>query len=338
MEGRVKTPLGTIPTISSRLTAHDHLGAVKVRLGIGRMHYTVYPGIYALGRPGDQSPILVTANYKLSFDALRRELAGRSVWILVLDTNGINVWCAAGKGSFGTGNLAQTVKDLRLVRLVKDRRLILPQLGAPGVAAHLVKKSCGFKVAYGPIKAADLPAYLDAGQKATPAMRSKDFPLGERLALAPMELVPGLGLIAPIGLALMLLGGLLGQGPFWDEAFGPGLVAGLGLIWAMATASLLGPALLPWLPGKAFSLKGLWLGILGGAFWLWAWGALDRALPAAGLMLIFCALASFTLMNFTGSSTYTSRSGVLKEMRRYIPLQAGGFLAGLILWGLGLAL
>ena len=57
------------------------------------------------------------------------------------------------------------------------RRLILPQLGAPGVAAHSVKEQSGFRVIYGPIKATDLPAFLEAGRKATPAMRRKAFPM-----------------------------------------------------------------------------------------------------------------------------------------------------------------
>ncbi len=69
------------------------------------MHYTIEPGLYALGQPGEKSPILVTANYKMSFDKLRKELPGRNFWILVLDTKGINVWCSAGKGTFGTNEL-----------------------------------------------------------------------------------------------------------------------------------------------------------------------------------------------------------------------------------------
>ena len=66
------------------------------------MNYKVDPGLYAIGNPNERSPVLVTANYKMSFDNLREALPGRDAWILVLDTRGINVWCAAGKGTFGT--------------------------------------------------------------------------------------------------------------------------------------------------------------------------------------------------------------------------------------------
>jgi len=66
-----------------------------------RMSYAISPGLYAVGNPTKESDVFVSANYKLSFDVLRRELKGFNAWILVLDTKGINVWCAAGKGTFG---------------------------------------------------------------------------------------------------------------------------------------------------------------------------------------------------------------------------------------------
>jgi acetyl-CoA decarbonylase/synthase complex subunit gamma len=135
------------------------------------MNYTIEPGLYALGNPGDESPVLVTANDKMSFDRLREALPGRNAWILVLDTDGINVWCAAGKGIFGTEALLRRITLSGLTQIVTHRELILPQLGGPGVAAHRVKKLSGFRVHYGPIKAVDLPSYLDSGLNATPEMR-----------------------------------------------------------------------------------------------------------------------------------------------------------------------
>ena len=122
--------------VSSSLTWKDEWGAFKVRWGIGRMNYAVDPGLYALGEPDSSSPVLVTANYKLSFDRLRQALPNRQAWILVLDTKGINVWCAAGKGTFGTGELVERIRASSLEQVVNHRDLILPQLAAPGVAAH----------------------------------------------------------------------------------------------------------------------------------------------------------------------------------------------------------
>ena len=118
------------------------------------------PGLYALGSPTPESPVFVSANYTLSFDALRSALAGVDGYILVLDTHGINVWCAAGKGTFGTDELVNRIQVTGLKDIVNHRTLILPQLAAPGVAAHQVRKRSGFKVEYGPVRAEDLPEYL----------------------------------------------------------------------------------------------------------------------------------------------------------------------------------
>jgi CO dehydrogenase/acetyl-CoA synthase gamma subunit (corrinoid Fe-S protein) len=156
--GSVQTPAGIVPKISSNLRWSDHWGTIKARWGVGRMHYTVDPGLYALGEPDHQSPVLVTANYKMSFDRLREALLNRKAWILVLDTNGINVWCAAGKGTFGTDELIRRVEFCGLNQVVSHRRLILPQLSGPGVAAYKVKKRIGFKVIFGPVRFFWMPA------------------------------------------------------------------------------------------------------------------------------------------------------------------------------------
>jgi CO dehydrogenase/acetyl-CoA synthase gamma subunit (corrinoid Fe-S protein) len=94
-----------IKKVSTKLEFPDHLGAIMVRWGISRNNYRVNPGLYSFGNPDNTSDVFVTANYKLSFDHLRKNLDGLSGWILVLDTRGVNVWCAAGKGTFGTNEL-----------------------------------------------------------------------------------------------------------------------------------------------------------------------------------------------------------------------------------------
>jgi hypothetical protein len=133
----------------------------------------------------------------MTFDVLRKELGGQNAWILVLETEGINVWCAAGKGTFGTEEVARRVKTTRLAEVVNHRSLILPQLGAPGVAVHRVREECRFSVVYGPVRAQDIPRFLSEGMKTTPEMRRVTFPVSERLALTPVELVGFLKLCCP---------------------------------------------------------------------------------------------------------------------------------------------
>jgi hypothetical protein len=334
--GTVVTAVGKVPRVAALLTGVDRWGSFKARWGVGRMRYTVDPGLYALGHPDDQSPVLVTANYKMSFDNLRRALPGRDAWILVLNTNGVNVWCAAGKGTFGTEELVARVGSCRLKRLVEHRRLILPQLAGPGVAAHQVKRLSGFTVVYGPIRADDLSEFFDAGLKATPAMRRQTFKLSERLVLIPVELVGTLkpaGLIAP---ALFLLGGLGGPQDYWSNLYHAGGHAVVALLTAILAGAVVMPLLLPWLPGRAFSVKGLVAGLLAALLFHWVNGsdlsAWSSRLDVTAWFVLIPTVAAFLAMNFTGASTYTSLSGVKKEMRWAVPLQISGTVLGLGLW------
>jgi acetyl-CoA decarbonylase/synthase complex subunit gamma len=300
------------------------------------MHYTVEPGLYALGKPSGQSPVLVTANYKMSFDRLREALPGRHAWILVLDTKGINVWCAAGKGTFGTMELVSRIESSGLKQIVSHRELILPQLSGPGVAAHLVKKLSGFKVNYGPIRARDLLVFLDTGLKATPEMRLKTFTTRERMELIPMELVGALkpGILVITILFLLTFLGRSGQG--WTSALTNGLFSVVAMLTAILAGAVLAPLLLPWLPGRAFSIKGLSLGILSALILIvfrWGdWITKTGRVEIMGWLLLIPAISAYLAMNFTGASTYTSLSGVKKEMRWALPLEIAGGIIGLGFW------
>jgi hypothetical protein len=336
IEAKVSSPVGPVPRVSTGLIWLDYLGTWKARWGFRRMHYQIKPGLYAVGNPDAESEVLVTANYKMSFDRLRSQLTGRNFWILVLDTRGINVWCAAGKGTFGTEELIRRLDAVRLTEVVSHRRLILPQLGAVGVSAHKVKQASDFRVIYGPVRAGDLPAFLDNGKKATPQMRQVNFPLLDRVSLIPMELVLSAKYVFLTALCLFLLSGLNRDGfsrMYWITS---GISSVVFLLSAWLSGAVVGPALLPWLPGRAFAEKGAWIG---GVVFTLIMAAL-RPLPGlfgnwmtlAAWLLISMTVASFLTMNFTGASTYTSLSGVRREMRIAIPLQLMGATAGLTLW------
>jgi len=304
-----------IPVVRAQLDWSDFWGTIKACWGVGRMRYAVDPGLYALGDPDEKSPVLVTANYKMSYDRLRETMPGRTAWILVLDTKGINVWCAAGKVTFGTDELVFRITASRLKDLVAHRDLIVPQLGAPGIAAHLVRKLSGFRVHYGPVEARDLPAYLDAGMKASPDMRVKRFPLRDRAALIPIELVSSMKLSVLAMLALLALTGLSGSGSFRENVSFEGIFTVLSLIGGLFAGTVLTPVLLPILPGRAFSAKGLAGGIATFALLFAIWGrsydihSPERLMWLGSLLIMTASIAAFLAMNFTGSSTYTSLSG-----------------------------
>jgi len=305
-----------IMTTTSTLTFADRIDHFLARWGVDRMEHRVDPGLYRIGNPTPDSPVLVSANYTLSFDALRSMLTGTDCFILVLDTKGINVWCAAGKGTFGTDELVQRIAITGLSSVVRHRTLILPQLGAPGIAAHEVRRQSGFRVQYGPVHARDLPQYLET-RTATPGMRRVRFPLKDRLVLTPIEFVHA----APVtfGAALVLF-------------FLAGPLAALAAFTAVLAGTVLFPALLPVIPTHDFTTKGL---ILGGvvalpfavsipaAFTFTPWATL---LAALAVLLMMAVVTAYLALNFTGCTPFTSRTGVKKEIFCYVPAMV--FMAG----------
>jgi acetyl-CoA decarbonylase/synthase complex subunit gamma len=289
------------------------------------MHFRVAPGLHRLGAPDGTSPVFVSANYRLSFDALRTSLSGMDAWILVLDTKGVNVWCAASKGTFGTDELVRCIAETGLADRLQHRRIIVPQLGAPGVAGRQVRERTGFSVVWGPVEGRDIPAFLQAGLKATPAMRSKHFPLVERIKVTPIELeqaVLPLALVLALIAATMLVGGSPVTGSAFLRKAGP-------VVAAVLAGAFMTPILLPWIPFRALAAKGALVGVFCSAFTCLALGLKWPA--SLGWILLPTALASFLAMNFTGATTFSNPSGVRKELRYAIPAQIATAVAGLVL-------
>jgi len=310
-----------ITKTTSTITIADRIDHFLARWGYNRTGHRVEPGLYQIGEPNQNSPVFASANYTLSFDALRSHLKGVDAYILVLDTKGINVWCAAGKGTFGTDELVRQITKTNLAGCVKHRTVIVPQLGAAGISAHEVAKRSGFFVQYGPIRASDLPRYLNTGT-ATPDMRRVTFPLWDRIILIPIELVH-------IAIPTVIIAILL-----WICA---GHVTALAAIAAVLAGTVLFPILLPYIPTQDFSMKGLILGTLVALPFSAAYAtASDLSGWAAGIgslvpLLIIPAVVAYLALNFTGSTPFTSRTGVKKEIFRYIPLLAIMTTIGVVL-------
>ena len=332
VEEFAETTVGPVPRVKTALKWPDYAGMIRVRLGINRDQYKIAPGIYCVGSPDSKAPVLVTANYKLTFDILRKELTSINAWILVLDTRGINVWCAAGKDLFSTDEIVRRIKRSELEKVVTHNRLILPQLAATGVAAHQVKKESGFKVIWGPIRAKDIRSFLTNGLKAEKSMRQVTFTTRDRVVLIPVELAhlpkPSLWIL----LAAFLISGI-GAHVF---SFSAAWVRGIMLTIAYAAGILAGavttPVLLPWIPGKSFALKGAILGILAGAGIVALFRSSLHLFGGLALLLCTAAISSYLAMNFTGSTPFTSPSGVEKEMRKAIPLQTAVLLLAIVAW------
>ena len=322
----------TVPVASTRPASLDHLGTIGARLGVHRNNYLVSPGLYAVGNPGQDSPVMATANYKLSFDSLRFALDGIDAWILVLDTCGINVWCAAGKKTFSTEELVDRIISSSLVSVVAHGKIIIPQLGATGVLASEVKKRSGFSVCFGPVRAKDLRHYLQGGCRADETMRSVSFTMTERLVLIPVE---GYALLKKLLWLLPLLLIASGIGEDWFSSvrvWERGLQALLATFAGIAAGVVIVPLLLPWIPGRSFAVKGLCAGLALGLLHMALATYQNTILEQTGLLCWTAVVGSYLGMNFTGSTPFTSLSGVEWEMRRAIPAQIGGVICAAVCW------
>ncbi len=312
----------------------EYFGMIRCRLTSVRNSYMVSPGLYAYCNPDSDSEVFVTANYKYSFDILRKHLGGMPAWILVLDTKGINVWCAAGKGSFGTSELVARIKSSALSEKVSHKRVIVPQLGAPGIRGREVKRVSGFRVIYGPVEASDITEFVKNDLKASGNMRQVGFGFFKRMELVPMEMRPYFKhLVILLGAMGVVFSIISGKGSFvWpDEAYIKYMTATL---LAYVTGTALVPLLLPYIPSRSFAVKGAITGLLV-TLALYSDHGINSDAVWSELSAIFVlpAMSSFLALQFTGSTTFTGMTGVTKELQKSLPFH----LTGVVIGGLFLA-
>jgi ubiquinone/menaquinone biosynthesis C-methylase UbiE len=204
----------------------------------------VRPGLYSVGGPDGDSPVLVTGNFDLTVRRLVKAIDSRvDCWLLVVNSGGINVWCASGGGFLTAEKVIGAVKTSRLAQIVTHKSLILPQLAACGVDGWKVRKMTGWRLAWGPVRAEDIPTYLAADRQATEEMRQVKFPLLDRLEM----------LITVLSFYALLI--LLPVFIFWRDIFWPTTIAMvcIGIFYAVTQ---------PYLPGKDGLVKSIPLTII----------------------------------------------------------------------------
>jgi NAD-dependent dihydropyrimidine dehydrogenase PreA subunit len=147
-------------------------------------------GLTAIGNPDRSSPVLLTGNYTLTVQRIKEALDGLDAWLLVADSNGINVWCASGGGHLTHHDVISAIRTSGVQDKVDHRRLILPQLCATGVERSRVEDATGWTALWGPASAEDIPAFLERGEHTARQERSVRFPLRDRLEMAAMWIGP----------------------------------------------------------------------------------------------------------------------------------------------------
>ena len=246
----------------------------------------VRTGLYAVGNPTPKSPVLVTGNFDLTVRRLVKAIDGRvDAWVLVADSSGINVWCAAGGGYLTAEHVIAAVRSSHLEEVVAHHALILPQLCANGVDGWRIREETGWGVHWGPVKARDIPAYLSARRKKTDAMRWVRFPLKDRLEMVTVTMgFYGLLILLPVLI-------------FWRRLFWPVTLSMAGLSYFYAVVH-------PWLPGRDGLYKSIPLAFIALAG-LFIYTALWRPMPEINLfhwMVGLIGLSVFTGAELQGMS------------------------------------
>jgi ubiquinone/menaquinone biosynthesis C-methylase UbiE len=290
-------PAPSVPEAATKLKWRDYVANVACELSLYSTFFRVEPGLYRVGNAGPASPLFVTANFTLTFNLVRRALRGMDAYLLVIDTRGINVWCAAGAGKFDAREVALAHRAFRVAEVPHRQPAVLPKLAATGVSRPELEDAYGVAAAYGPVYARDVPAYVAAGYRKTAAMSRVDWGLAKRMEVTWFFALMNAALVA-LPLAV------------FHRLYSPLAVA------AVAAISLLVGALYPWLPTRLYSVKGLAAAALAAVPLLaykWLVGAGAASL---GAWAAFLAFAGILLgLEYSGNTSVSSPSQVRQEFK-----------------------
>jgi len=262
-------------------------------------------GLRVFGKPDRHSPVLVTANFHLTVRRVARILSQNQIdcYLLVVNTKGINVWCAACGGHFTADQVVSVIKTSGIGELVDHRQLILPQLCAPGVNPREIYHKTGWHTKFGPAYASYIPEYVKSGFQKTARMNLVEFPIMQRLEMATMWAFP---MTILIGTLFAIL---------WRNLL-PEIIA---LIWIIALFLF---TFYLWLPGKPSLVTAL---VIGGIFALGiaAFGLFASQWSIKDIWILSLSpvfIAGIVGIDFPGSSplfhsewvTWTQKKGLTK--------------------------
>ncbi|MFQ6614272.1 MAG: HgcAB-like fusion protein, partial [Fidelibacterota bacterium] len=201
------------------MTAFRYAWISLVQTALRGFPFPTKTGLVQIGHPDRKSPVFLTCNFQLTVERVKRSLTGLDCYLLVANSRGINVWCAATGGKFTNHDVISVLKTSGIETLVDHKRLILPQLAATGLEPAVIREKTGWRCLWGPVYARDIPAFIHQGYHKTREQSQVLFSGMQRLEMAVMWAFP----FSVISSAILIF--------FWPSAVLPlaGLLWGLSL-------------------------------------------------------------------------------------------------------------
>lgn len=312
----------------------DFIKSIIDQVFLFKKTFSVKPGLYYTGDHYDiTAPILVTCNYHLTVYKLWKTVNHLNTRILVIDTEGINVWCAAGKGKFCTAAIQEQLEkvdpnQLSVLEISKEHRLplVIPKLALSGVK---LKKliDLNYQPIIGPIYMEEIPDFLHQKPLINCKTEKFEFDISDRLFTLPGSLLQFLLYSIYPAIPLFLLNAIFPNGCsniLWYQI--------PILFFSVATLYII---IFPYLPSRKFAIKGLTLAscLLLPILVVFFINPISIGSIYSSLSLVSIVLATgiFFGLYYTGNSGVSNYSLVKLEIVRYLPISA-------ILYGLGLVM
>ncbi len=269
-------------------------------------------GLIRIGNPGRDAPVLLTCNFRLTVERVRRALKGIDAFLLVANSRGVNVWCAATGGRFTNHDVISVLKTSRIEEMVDHRQVILPQLAATGIEGRTIHSETGWMVVWGPVYAKSIPRFLKGSMEKTEDMRTVGFPWPARFEMAVAWAFP----ISMLSLLVLT---------FWRQ----GVMPLAGFVWGWAFLIFLS---FPLYQGRLRS-KGKSVG-----FVFFDFG--ERGLPLLLWVIFMAGTAGYTLLAGDFSWAFAFRWGLSSlivilvlglDLKGSTPVYGSGLLEGKLL-------
>jgi acetyl-CoA decarbonylase/synthase complex subunit gamma len=159
--------LGIVKYASVIVTSPLSPSSAKAALTLRQNIYTdpqkpiqMNPGLYRVGTPGRDAPVLMTVNFSLTYFTLQGYLESSRVpcFMLIVDTEGLSVLTAVAAGKLNETLVRDAIKKFGVENEVTHRKLIIPGYSAP--LSGRIEEATGWKVLVGPRDAAEIGEYL----------------------------------------------------------------------------------------------------------------------------------------------------------------------------------